>query len=349
MSRRRVTLALLLVALAGGPAAAAPVSPLPPKEKSMFFGQPVLSLKLELQDCSYCVYVNGGLVACDRSAMPADEEHPINHLLRGGDNQIELRLFKQADGGDPAGAKLGDETSATVELRVKQNGKPADPEPVTRISYVLAKPEAARTEGSSRAGRFDSVRKLAASDTGDVEVGPVQVVPMPRAVGVAVRRSIKLPLPFRPWAFLRSDKIDDPMAAPRDQLMKVYHELVAAYQAVWTPLHAGEVDKVLDMFEERSSEIDAATYKPAGSTRKRLRELLVKAMNDKDLALAPITLPEGRYWTLEIGPTGTLLGLVRGDRAGAILRFSEKGDDAALSTVFPVFFRRERGRYIITR
>src|SRR5687768_7547202 len=61
-----------------------------PKEGSMFLGKPLMSLRLDLESCPYKVFVNGGLVSMHIADAPANEEHPINHFLRFGDNVIEL-------------------------------------------------------------------------------------------------------------------------------------------------------------------------------------------------------------------------------------------------------------------
>jgi hypothetical protein len=358
---RALALACLLAAPAAGcrgsSTAPAPTSATPdpqalkPKEKSMFFGQPVVSVKLEFFDCVYRLYINGGHVATDRSAMPLHEEQPINQWLRSGVNEIELHLFKQpVEGVPPDRYTLGEATRATVALTVKPASRPDDPgTQIASLAYSLAAREPDRTASSSPAGRFDSTRNLARHDSGDVEVGPVQVAELPRGVGIILKRTVKIPLPFRPWAFFRSEKMIHPLEQKPEYTQKLYGELLGAYEVVWKGLAGKDLDRVISLFEERSREIDEAYYKPTGSTQQRLREMLQESMNDRSLALAPIRGSKGGYWDMDVGPPGTLLGLMRGDRGSAIIRFADKDPDGITSMVFPIFFRREHGQYIITR
>jgi hypothetical protein len=98
----------------------------------------------------------------------------------------------------------------------------------------------------------------------------------------------------------------------------------------------------MPLFEERSRNTDRAFYLKPGTTQQRLRESLVDVLKDRSLTLQPIKADD--YWSLEIGPGGRLMRLVKGAHSSAILRFQDKD---GLSHVFPVTFRRKNGRYVI--
>ena len=68
---------------------------------------------------------------------------------------------------------------------------------------------------------------------------------------------------------------------------------------------------------------------------------------DTDLELATLDSGDG-IWDYSVGSTGQLLALTQGPRASSILRFQVKSD-VHFNHVFPVVFRKESDRYIVTR
>jgi hypothetical protein len=108
------------------------------------------------------------------------------------------------------------------------------------------------------------------------------------------------------------------------------------------------VDGFADACEERSRELDQAYYKQPGETRAALRQQLISTMKNAELKLNDLTLPPNSVWQRVTGPRGQVHALVEDNMGTPILRYPRK-DGGAFSITFPVMFRRENGRYIVTR
>jgi hypothetical protein len=308
-------------------------------------GKPLFNLRLDIEHCAHVVYVNGGLVQQNLGQGPVHAEIPVNHWLRSGENVIEVHMFKWQ--GEP------DECDVKLTLSWRDASWPRDEPSLTLLRCVHDSKNAPREDparGSSPAGVFDSQTGRAV-DSGDLRVGVASVVALPGrwAQDHILSRRFELALPFQQWAFLRGERhtleweVED-----ESQQRPVYVALLAAYQRLYDLLAKGDIEAFLDACEERSSETDAAYYKVPGETRARLRQLLVKAMNSPQLELATLDVEPDESWTFTVGSQGTVVGLTQGDRASSILRYQAK-DETPFSMVFPVWFRKERAGYVVTR
>ena len=61
----------------------------------------------------------------------------------------------------------------------------------------------------------------------------------------------------------------------------------------------------------------------------------------------PVREKEG-FWSYDVGPTGKLLMLGRGDRMSPLIRFEDK-KSPAYGTVFQIAFRKHGDKFIISR
>lgn len=334
-------------AAAGASAAAAPSaqSPAAPGSLPVIGTKPLFNLQLDITHCPYDIYVNGGLVERNGEAQPASGTQPINHWLRSGDNEVAVYMYKWPE--EP------DECDVNVGLELTDAAMTQQP-PVTLMTLVhKAKqaPPGDPARGSSPAGTLDSQRAFVASAQGDVRVGPAEVAQLKGAERMVfvLRRNITLGLPFPEWAFLRSDRLRTlSEVEATKELRPDYHELQAAYDTLWALLDKHDVDGFADACEERSRELDRAYYKQPAETRAALREQLISTMKDKDLELKSIKLPPDKFRQRITGPRGQVLALVEDSVGTPILRYPRK-DGGAFSIIFPVMFRRENGRYIVTR
>jgi hypothetical protein len=133
-----------------------------------------------------------------------------------------------------------------------------------------------------------------------------------------------------------------------DEETRAYDALLARYNELHALLETHDVNGFLDACEERSREFDIAYYKAPGTTRRALEQALKQAMTDPQLELADLYKAPGKRWGYMVGSKGTLVALTQGSRASPIFRFQMK-DDTPFSQIFPVLFRKERDRFIITR
>jgi hypothetical protein len=313
--------------------------------KALNTSKPLFNLKFDLEECAYDVYVNGGLLARDAEAAPAHDALPINHFVRHGDNELELFVYRSPEASE-------NQCTARLTLQIGDDDKPDAPDkPVFTMAYSDKTAATAPTAGSSPAGRFDSTRDFAASASGDTWVGPME---FRKGLGrvehvYSVKRSFKIVTPFPTWRFFHGDKLPPSWSIPRDEVLKHYAEVLAAYRPLWQLLSKKDVNGFLDACEERSQEMDIAYYKTPGETRARLRELVEAAMKDDTVALTSIEDDEpGKYWRYDVGPNGLLIGLSSGTTASPILRYEMK-DGTPFSLIFPAVFRKKNGKYFVAR
>lgn len=306
---------------------------------------PLLNAKLDITHCAYGLYVNGGLVAQDNEGLPVREPHPINHWLRSGENEIALHLKKR-------GADV-DRCEAKVAVEYTEHGGDAIAAPVTLLELghsAVASLAGRPTEGSSPPGHYDAASGRASAQ-GNLRVGPASLVRLPGRYDYVhvLSRKFELSLPFPEWAFFRGER-HKPLweYEESNQALPHYRALLAEYEKLRQLLSDRDVTAFLNVCEERSKEVDLAYYKQPGDTRQALRQQIESVMNDPAYELAAVANSPGKWWTLTIGPSGTLAALTTGERASPILRYQLK-DGTPFSIIFPIAFRTEQGRYIVTR
>jgi hypothetical protein len=159
---------------------------------------------------------------------------------------------------------------------------------------------------------------------------------------------VDLVLRFRPWAFLRSEQLADVYPRGNAEQRADYPLLFAAYAEIWNKLAGQDVDGLMPLFEERSRENDEAFYLPIGTTQAKLRKQFEQELAEPSRKLGAIAITPKTQWMYDPGPAGKLRRMVFGSRNGAIIRFVDK-EDPTYMTQFPISFRKEAGRYIVSR
>jgi hypothetical protein len=308
----------------------------------MIQGKPIFEIRLDIERCPHDVYVNGGLVERNFQATATHIDYQVNHLLRSGRNDIEVHMIQYGD--EPY------ECDVKVQLRHKDVSAPADAEPIPLLTLAhdaRTAPADNLAQGSSPSGAHDS-RTGRPAEGGDLRVAAASVVPAHESVQV-LSRSFELPTPFPEWAFLRGDplKLNWELADEAEEAL-AYRQLLTRYEELHTLLEKQDVDGFLDACEERSREIDLAYYKASGETRRGLDQQLRKAMTDPAFELTSLYKKPGASWGYMVGSKGTLALLTQGMRASPILRYQMK-DGTAFSLVFPVMFRKDGKRFVVTR
>jgi hypothetical protein len=265
--------------------------------------------------------------------------------LRSGANQIAILLYPVADPPE----EFRSDAKLVVRLVVQEAGALDKPErEIATLAFQGAgKSLAERTEGSTAAGELDSSRDLERARHGDVTIGPMQMRPVDSEGMWLLSRDIELALPFPEWAFLRSESMKPFFELTGAETIPASEALIKAYEPIWKLLQARDVGGLLPFFEERSRELDQAMYLSDGTTQAKLKESFERVFSDKTRALAPLRPTKG-YWIYDVGPTGVLARLSWGKHGGAILRFRSTEEDGYM-TVYPIMFRKQGDRYIVSR
>ena len=315
---------------------------------SMLTGKPYLTVQVDGLNLPFEVFVNGGDVTTDGTGRPASERWPINPLMRSGENEIGLLLYSWKEGVDgqygfDAGAKL------TVRVLVRQAG--VDDGPEYELCAIAFDGDAFGTDAalgrSSKEGTLDSGRGFAPAAKGDVEVGPLQMRQIPPNQIIVTRR-LNLRLPFPEWAFFRGDTQVSSADLPEAEIQSHYDKLLVAYEEIWQLLASRRVEPLMPLFEERSREYDLALYQEPGTTQAKLKNAFESALATKDCHLAPLRVKDA-FWYYNVAPGGRLARLSAGDYGGAVIRFKIGDPSSDYARVFPIAFRKQGDRYIVSR
>ncbi|MEY4575387.1 MAG: hypothetical protein RL701_90 [Pseudomonadota bacterium] len=315
----------------------------------MLSRKPYLTVKIEAERVGFEVFVNGGFVATDLSAMANSEVWPINQLLRSGKNQLALLVYpQQLVPNGPLTYQPG--AKVTVTVFVSESGVANAPEyEIATLCFDGASAGTNQVSArSSPAGDLNSLQAFAPVRHGDVTVGPAQLQQVDFDHKQLLTRELTLPLPFPEWAFLRSDRMVPTFELGEKGVLQHHAEVLPAYEAIWKALNARDLDKLLPLFEERSREIDLATYKAVGTTQAELRHDFEETLGDSTRSLAPLLHERSPYWSYEVGPMGTMVRLSTGVHGGGIIRFPKTGDRKSRTT-FPISFRKQGAEFIVSR
>jgi hypothetical protein len=161
--------------------------------------------------------------------------------------------------------------------------------------------------------------------------------------GVVIRQDVYFETTYPKWAFFDSDNIidknldyfnDEEYNALKER--PDIKELYNIYTKIHTALKNKEVESIMDMFEERTTEIDLAWNRKKGTNKKALLASLKEEVDN---------------------PDNTIVEFIHGKRAFLIednlklihVPVISFNSESSGSTKFKLIFRREDGKWILTR
>lgn len=323
------------------------------KTMSILQKKPVYTLRVETFGVSHYINVNDCTVIFD-----ADDEGqsavvvPINHWMRSGENTISYDLFPPEPGKPfkPGGY-------VRITLMVHELSDPEKEYTVATLHFSGTKDEhQSHTTGSTPSGMYSSLKNFAQDKAGDIHVLDATGTPMPAdedfAGAMTFKRKINIPSSLPLWAFFKSEEMPDYRAMYHNDDEK-YDEammpLFAEYEKIQNALEKKDIAAIMPMFEERNRETDMAFYLQPGTTAKRMRESLISTLTD---------LKEGNIELLKMGIRNVDFHLEDNKRIASLrtrdlghaiaLNYINKKDDLG-SKNYPMFFRYQNGKYILTR
>jgi hypothetical protein len=306
----------------------------------MLQNRPYLTVELEISGCLFDARVNGNRILWDFSGNQIKVELPVNQWMISGENNLSVNLYYLED--DPHGELA--EMKAT--LKVRSSGTQSPKYDITSMAFDSK----SKTAQSSIAGSFNSNMGFEASAAGDVSVGKITTSPPIEDVpGIVLSRTVSLPLNLPLWGFVHSEVISDRMPEEMNQkeidafYSEIKDELYPIYNQIQLALGAGNIEKILPMFEERNREIEQAFYYPKGKMAKDLASSLKESATDSKWTLLEMT-PE--VVTVDLSPNRRLIRLMNTDGSPAII-FNRT--DGSMHEAYDIVFRRSGNNWIITR
>jgi hypothetical protein len=304
---------------------------------SILNDKPVFELKIHGFGTRYDILINGILAYEQRSSRgQVTLNVPINLWMRSGENTLELVVYPKKKG-----TLISEESEIKAALYIRN----ANEEEEYRIGGFEFKGIGHLNKASYEGYRLNP-ETFERNDEGIIVVSDVIETQDTIFEGVyEFSQTFDIPSNLPLWKFFESDdvpKIDFKEESLRDEFLSFSNQMVKdLLSPIQDAIIAGNLDSVMPLFAERNRETDQAFYKEPGTTEKELRYAFTEDINDIDLA----PLQENQVGYLyEKGLK--LAGLYGGGREGAIGGDYKNGGG---SLTFPIMFRLEDGKWIITR
>lgn len=298
--------------------------------------QPLFELKIKSFGVSYGALINGNYVQIQFDPESKEDlKLPINHYFTSGKNQIGIKVMPNEEGEDF-------NPSSYVELTLTTRSFGSDiTYPLLTMSFHGSKPPMAQPP--ERGISLEAQAPFNPSNKGSIEIEDILVSPMQDFNGgLAITQNISIPSSLPRWKFLDSEDIPLPTSLSDSEWEAARLELFKEYMNIHNALITKDIARIAKLFEERSNEMDQAFYEPSGTTQKQLIATLTETVTDNELTLASI---EPDILGFAYTESSKLRELTRGDNGAAITYEYKDGG----SRGFPIIFRRENGKWIITR
>src|SRR5690625_598140 len=301
--------------------------------------KPLFNLNMEAADARYFIYINGVVVYKEyHSHGQISMTLPVNHWMHPSENTMAIEVFPEYDGTVRKSARL------KVDLQVHSEDVAGPRHTIATLDFQQSyADEETPTKDSSPQGRFNSVNGFELSDDGDVWVSEISAHPVAEYEGTVIyQRELKIPSALPLWAFFNSDDLPDYDAMSDDDYYAIRDDLYKSYKHIENAMKNGDIDSILPLFSERSSEIDAAFYFEPGTTQQTLRRSMERIVTSDEH-----TLLELRPANVIITPEENrkLVSLTREAETAAIVYNITGGG----SERFHLIFRKQDGEWILTR
>lgn len=306
------------------------------KEMSILDGKPLFYLSIKGSDVRAFIEVNGVYVHTVNSLNGSSSvEVPVNHYFHPEVNSLGVVIFPLAEGESRSA-----NSSVHLTLSVKSDDNSSARYDVATIKYHADQDDPYDYNGSKKPVFLRSNHTFTEAGEGDVVVHPVIV---DDSEGITISRKIEIPNSLPVWGFFESDKLPDYFRISKEDYSKDKYALYEIYKIIEHSLSSGDVDEILDLFEERSKETDRAFYLEPGETRESLKQSFLRSVRNDKIELL---VSDSRKFGLRPEPGRKLVRLIRADRRGAIA-FNFVEDEGSVR--YDLVFRKKDGEWIISR
>ena len=294
--------------------------------------KPVFTIDLHAAGTRFQLYLNGVLVEGDPSGGQNIYEIPVNHWMRSGKNTLDLTVYPDDEGED-----IQSNSVIKALLQVRNFGEQEN----HALGGFVFKGATYKTAVLDKAYQRD-LESFEIVDSGGIkisELGMIEDAPFDGARKYALTLEVPSNLPL--WAFFESDEVPDLDTMSDESYEAITAEMYVILKGIQDHLEQGKVDEVMPLFAERNRETDLAFYKEEGQTQ---RELHSDFTNDiptlNMLNLGPDSAGYESERNLKLASS------LRNDRDNAISGNLKSGPG---NLSFPIMFRKQDGKWIITR
>ncbi|MPW31985.1 hypothetical protein F9L16_23855 [Agarivorans sp. B2Z047] len=310
-------------------------------ENKVLQNKPVFKIELSAYGLGYQVDVNGAAAIREFTAANQTTVNlVVNQWMHPEQSEFKFVILPPERGGEfmpnafiKVALLIEDEDNSEVRYRL----------PLLMFDSKQLKAETEMSE-SLAAGQYrlaDDNQVVAGS--GDITLEEISKTAETRYEGaMRYKRQVRIPNSLPLWAFFNSDTLPDYYEMNDEDYEAAIKDLFVEYKKVQDALAANDVDSIMPMYAERNREGDAAFYYEKGGLEKLLRDGMQNSIDDPDWTLDD-RKPSGVGITLE--DNHKLVSLKIGNDSNAI-GFTNSNDSYKS---YPMMFRRENGKGILTR
>ena len=295
--------------------------------------KPVFKLLIHSVGTRYDVLLNGVMIYDDASGNgQITTSLPINHWMRSGENSLELVVYP-----DDEGIPINVKSEVNAEIYVYNDDVE---EQQYRIGGFNFKGLGHISDEKLLGYRLDS-ETFKYDDEGEIIALDVDISEDTFFEGVIEYKQIfTIPNNLPLWAFFESDDVPNDPDLSEEEYWALSAELRDHLKMIQDKLIAGEVDEIMPLFEERNNELDKAFYYSSGVMQAKLKDAF-----ETDIPQLDMLALEGRYVSY-VNEKNLKLASVYRNRKPAISGNYKEGTG---SLKFPIMFRKQDGKWIITR
>ena len=320
--------------------------------------QKFLELKIDSVDISYQIKFNDIVLFRELHSSPITHSIPVNHWVINGKNQVEVAVnFRDQS----KALDIAQSASLTVSLvlRIKNGDKERS---VTLTKYDLGisedklklaeqgkltfslenKADFIATKSWSDKD-IEAEKKLLDSKTGSFDIKDWTATD--RKKWTRYQQELNLDLGYPEWAYLTADDLGTTMTMSPDDFFAMTESLYTEYKNIWQLMKDKNKAALLPLFQQRSSEFDAAYYLTEGEKYADMDYSLSSAFEHKDLKLEEMVTSE--YAQLRTEGNGKLAILRVGGVGEPLLYYGHVRD--AFTRSYTLYFMRKDGKWIIIR
>ena len=301
-------------------------------ENSILNKKPVFTMKIHGFGTRYRIHINGVEVYRENSsASQVTTSIPLNHWMRSGENSLKLTVLPSKKN-EP----INEKSEVNAEIYV-HNDEAAEQ---YRIGGFNFKGLGYISESDLLGYRLEA--DLFTHDKeGEIKAEGVEVEKDTIFEGaIEFNQAFTIPNNLPLWAFFNSDDVPNDPDLSEEEYWALSAELRDHLKMIQDKLIAGEVDEMMPLFEERNNELDKAFYYSSGVMQAKLKDAFETDIPQLDM------LPlEGRYVSY-VNEKNLKLASVYRNRKPAISGNYKEGTG---SLKFPIMFRKQDGKWIITR
>lgn len=336
------------------------------KGASMLQGKPYFSVRVDISGCRYQVRLNDVPFIENDKGLPVTVNFPVNELITKGDNELSIFVMPLTDDiYEKTTAELTDECNSIASLQVRKSGTDEqNNQTISKISFHGNAPQSqSALDGTSSPGNVSSTNAFINSNDGDVLINQVKLeswnlykeeapkfdlpeyfnfeekTRKPIETGIKISQIINFESSLPEWKWLNGEIIKPNNGTKKE----IYQEHIKLQNLILSKNISPE--NLYPLFAERTIELSQAYY---SSEEEMVPDGIIESANDDKYELVKLEEIYENEKNIFLNTYGNnrLAKLSIWNNRGR-LTFGNK--EANTSMVFDIMFRKENGKWIITR